>query len=591
MMTFLEKIGRLRARASAGHARLPHPYPPVVLFLSVSDGAARAHVVHAAAGTFEEAWELLVARAEALLRQRRLIGRWLRVDWVSEARATTWSKLGAQLATVKRNYFRRGLALDAAFETAFLEQELNGNAMLYGGNAIGHAVLNRKNFLIYAQRRCGADVEIDFSPTRVVHSFRTAGLFCDEDGHVHDLDATKLSRGRRRIDSLSRDDVHSLVAAGSGFLARQVGSEGRFVYGWHPCFDREIGTYNTLRHASTTYAMIEAWQLTGDALLKDAIERSLAYLVENLIQHVVLPDGTEAAFLVDVGNEIKLGGNAVAILAMCKYGQVTKSDRFLPLAQKLAIGIGAMQRQDTGGFVHVLNFPDLTTKAVFRTVYYDGEAAFALMRLYSLTRDPRWIGIVERAFDYFIAQDHWRHHDHWLSYCVNELTRYRSEERYFRFGIRNVAGYLDFVRERITTFPTLLELMMAAREMLSRLAAIPELQHLLDLVDLEKFEEALEYRAHYLLNGHFWPEIAMFFRNPQRILGSFFIRHHAFRVRIDDVEHYLSGLVAYRAYLEERPAFRAIVERQRLRRRAGAEGPPAGDAAPHWTAASVAAAH
>ncbi|MGV2979872.1 hypothetical protein ACERNI_06650 [Camelimonas sp. ID_303_24] len=498
---------------------------------------------------FEACWRDLVQAAERVMNDARIRPAWLRVDWVERAEKLTWNALEARLRKVKRNYFRFGISLDGAFRHAFLETELNANAMLYGGPGARTAVVNDKNFRRYARIRHGL-ANLDRRADGEVWQFSTRGMFVSLDSaDVHELHGAGRDAGRRIIARLEAPDVRALVAAGSGYLASQVGETGRFIYGWHPCFDREISAYNSLRHASSLYAMIEAWGVTGDATLGAAIERALACLATGLIRD----DGAEGggrAFLVEDNGEIKLGGNAVAILALCKYCQVTGRRDHLELAQRLAEGVLFMQDAATGRFRHVLTWPDLQLKDAFRIIYYDGEAAFALMRLYELTQDGRLLDAVENAFRHFIAAGYWNTHDHWLAYAVDALALHRPRPEYYDFGVRNVAGYLDFVIDRITTYPTLLELMMASERLVSRMQADPALRGGLAGLDLDRFHHALEVRAHYLLNGHFWPELAMFFANPGRICGSFFIRHHAFRVRIDDVEHYLSGLVAYLAWRE-----------------------------------------
>jgi len=518
-----------------------------ILFFSYTDGRTRARVETFRGPTLADAWRRGTVRLRRQVTRNPDVIRWLRVDLVDTMRRNDWGTLRRQLVDVKRNYCRQGISLDPGCRHAFLETEINANAMFYGGPKYPHCMVNEKNFQRYARRRHGL-ASVDFGDDTPVWMFSARGFFI-ESGRadvVHEIAGPGRSAGRRLVETLDGEILSALIGNSSSFLARQVGADGRFTYGWHPCFDREIQAYNALRHASTTYAMIEAWEVTRDAALWAAIERTLAWLRREAIRTVVLPDGAEAAFLVDVDNEIKLGANAVAILAFTQHAVVTGRGDDLPLLEKLALGVQYMQRSRDGSFVHVLNYPDLTHKEAFRTIYYEGEAAFGLMRLYSLTGDKRWLQTVEKAFGHFIAKEHWRHNDHWLSYCVNELTRYLPEEKYFRFGILNVRDYLDFVLNRITTFPTLLELMMASQAMIERIETMPQMRHLLEEIDLPKFQRALHFRARYLLNGYFWPELAMFFANPERIVGSFFIRHHAFRVRIDDVEHYLSGLVAYR---------------------------------------------
>lgn len=539
-------LSKARPALASRLTELDRELPGHTLVFAISNGVERAHVVNVSAADFSTAW-----RAGAQHLQRWAVGhranqKWLRVDCVDRVTTHTWKSLTEEFARTKRNYFEQGISLDADLSTAMLAQELGANAILYDSQET-ECVANAVNLKNFSKRRFGRELHWPTDPDTAVWTFTTRGIFTDG-SQTHRIENNGRHQGYREVPNWNADFVRAVVVSATDYLARQVKESGQYDYGWFPCFDRPIPTYNALRHASSSYALLEAWELTRADADKAAIDRALSYLTKTLIKNASLPDGQRVAFLVDVGDEIKLGGNAVCLLALVKYTDLTNDQQYLALLERLALGILHMQDPRTGRFLHVLRYPDLSLVAEHRIIYYDGEAAFGLMRLYGLTRDERWLVAVEKAFDYFIAAKHWRAHDHWLSYCVNEITLYRPEARYYQFGLDNVREHLDFVLERITTYPTLLELMMAAQKMIERLRIDPQHAQILQGFDLAKFHQALEVRARYLLNGFFWPELAMFFKNPGRILGSFFIRHHSYRVRIDDVEHYLSGYVAYWQY-------------------------------------------
>ena len=552
---------------------------PCTFILSVSDGHKKAKVVTFAIdelmkleeadsinnfSNFEKILPMIMTKIDKLSEKFDAPISWLRLEWLNQASLTTWSNFQQSLKGFKRNYYRSGIAFTGVREPWLLltEMELNANACLYMGNTVSHAGVNTNNLNVYLKARHGSSQIPKFSDDLPVMSFNTAGVFIDEHtGEYHHLDTQPRFKGHRKLLPLSVDTTQPIIEMSTNYLAEQVMPSGQYIYGYFPCFGRTIDTYNSLRHASSTYALIEGYEACHgfDAYRNDeaklalaniqvGIDNAMNYLIDELIETY-----DDKAYVIDIGGEIKLGANAVAILAIVKYIQVfintPKADKYHALAEKLALGIIAMQ-QDDGSFVHVLHSKDLTLKAKNRIIYYDGEAAFAMMRLYGLTKDARWLDCVTRAFDYFIEAKHHQAHDHWLSYCSNELIIYKPEKKYFQFAVNNISGYTDFIKNRITTFPTLLELSMAFHKMLLKLDEHPEFHDVLTGFDVQGFYQALHARANHLINGFFFPEMAMFYKSPQTILHGFFIRHHSFRVRIDDVEHYLSGLIGYFDFLK-----------------------------------------
>lgn len=517
--------------------------PKYVIFLSICNIKERARVFTGVGNSAESSWKNALIACKNFMRTQGWEAVWIKADLVKEIETYSYGQFLEYSTNTRKNYLRQGLSFDPFFNTAFLEQEVNANGFITRDDKKSGDELNFSNINFYLKTYRSLKNPMKAEHIKQVYLFSTYSYFYYTE--CHELHNGPLHNGRRKIDVVDKETVYQLIDHSSTYLADQSRADGKFIYGYFPSFNRQIGFYNMLRHASTTYSMIEAYELTCKEQLASSIQRACDYLVQEGIEFIE-GRGEPLAYVVEreSGNEIKLGANAAAILALSKYSIVFESSRYKEIMTALANGIVAMQDPDNGEFVHVLNYPDLSVKDKYRIVYYDGEAAFALMRLYAIDKNPKWLQAVEKAFGYFIANNYWKYHDHWLSYCTNELTEYKPLKEYFEFGIKNVAGKLNFIYHRDTTYPTFLELLMASYKMIQKIKAAG-MDDLLAGIDQDKLMNTIEYRVRHQLNGFFFPEVAMYFKSPETIWGAFYIRHHSFRCRIDDVEHNISGYYNY----------------------------------------------
>lgn len=513
-----------------------------VVFLSIGNESIRAITVRESGKRLDNVVQKLQDKAINLVRKRHVHPQWIKLDIVSEVEEISFADLERKIANTRRNYFRYGISFDPSFILAFLEQEINGNALIRQ-QTDETLRLDERNINYYLRQK-EATMPTFFRhhyANKNVYIFKTKSLFVEDD-QLHYLYNGPLTNGIRKVSNI-KDEVKSLITKATYYLMNSVKDTGQFEYGYFSAFAKKINTYNILRHSSSLYSMVEGYEIIKDQRVLEAVERGLTFLINEAI--VYKDDAKRIAFVVDHANdsEIKLGSNATAILAMTKYMEVTGSDRYLEIARALARGIIEMKLPDEG-FIHVLNYPTFNIKDMYRIIYYEGEAIFALLRLYAIDRDEYWLEEVKKTFEFFIDNEYWKYHDHWLSYAANELTIYEPKDKYFIFGLRNSQERLKFIYHRETTFPTFLELTMATYKMIKKIKELDK-EYLLEHIDEDFLIETIDRRAEYQRVGFFYPELAMYKKFPKLILNGFFIRHHSFRVRIDDVEHYLSGYCQY----------------------------------------------
>ncbi|NMC28163.1 MAG: glycosyl hydrolase family 88 [Syntrophomonadaceae bacterium] len=507
-----------------------------VVFFSICDTRDRAIVKSATGQNLEEAWNKVAEEMDKFVLANKYEPTWVKADIVTKTARIKSKDLGKQTKNLYDNFFRQGIAFDDQFGLALLEVEVNGNKIIdYDDNKLD---LGKLNDYLEEYRR-GAKIEE--VPDQLI-LFISRGFFCDDRNQVFNLYDNDMDFGRRKIETVDQTTVKELIHTSSQFLADLVQDDGKFIYGYYPTYDKELTDYNIVRHSSTIWSIIAQYRTTGDESLPPKIEKTINHLIDNYIAY---PDPDTAYVIERKDNEVKLGANAVAIITLIDYMEEFHNDKYKGLVVKLGNGILKMQDAKTGKYYHVLNYPDFSRKEELRTVYYDGEATFALAKLYGYGRDEKYLMAARKAADYFIANDYTVYADHWIAYSMNEITKHAPEERYFEFALKNAQNNLDKIYNQETSYHTYLELLMATFELYDRVKRDNIQVKYLASFDETRFIATIYHRARHQLNGYLYPEYAMYLKNPARIVNTFCVRHDGYRIRIDDVQHFIGGYYAY----------------------------------------------
>ncbi len=514
------------------------------VFFSLCNTLTRAKVVRFTAPTLSEAWYGASTAAVKYVSSKDYDPKWVKADIICKSERAELTKVIETISKGYNEFFRRGISFDEEYRTALIEAEINGNRVIsYKDHTIKKEQVNK-----YISSACGTT--LNALPDEVI-LFDCKSYFCDENNKIYELYGKGNNCGRRTLKKFDKATALEVITTSSEYLSMQLDFSGQFEYGVYPIYHKVIPGYNILRHASSIWSLVCAYRITGDKFILRQVECALGYLVRNSFYKYKKPREEEnTAFIADLEKrEVKLGGNAVAIIVFTEYMNATGSDRYKKLCTELGNGILELLDSGTGEFTHVLNMPSLEVKDKMRTVYYDGEAVFALARLYGLTGEQRWLDAASSAVERFIREDYTKHRDHWVAYAMNEITKYKPEERYFAFALRNAQVNLKRIYNQKTTYHTYLELLCVTFELYSRISENNIHVDYLSEFDVKYFIKTIFHRATYMLNGYCYPEYVMYLRYPEQLLGAFFVRHDGYRIRIDDIQHFCGAYYSlYRNY-------------------------------------------
>ncbi|HEU4405218.1 MAG TPA: hypothetical protein VFS43_08005 [Polyangiaceae bacterium] len=355
----------------------------------------------------------------------------------------------------------------------------------------------------------------------------------------------------------------SLLEAGA-FLARSVRGDGRYCYTYDAGRDNCDDEYNLLRHAGTTYSLFQLYREFREPSFLASAEKATGWLRKQ-VRPVEGDPGR--AFLIE-GDKAKLGAVGLSMLALVERERALGDGADRALLTRLADFVRSQQRDD-GYFASYFDWGPGANVPGDNSIYYPGEALLGLIRLYGIDPQARYKASAVLGAE-FLVKRRWRWGgvelyvppDAWLTQALAELDAIAPAEwvRQYAYDIIQTTELTMLRRHEGAPVdlaggpaegPLLPHVTPAGSRNEGLTAAYRMAQRAGDRARAESIRALSLESAHFQVAQQFRPANGYFLTNPERARGGFRGTPHRLDVRIDYVQHNVTGLLGLLSILRE----------------------------------------
>lgn len=242
---------------------------------------------------------------------------------------------------------------------------------------------------------------------------------------------------RPRPLPVTEEDLTDAIRLTASYLVRQCDDSGRFVYRVN--LDSTVRVrerYNILRHAGAMTALQRYYSFSGDGSALIVMKRAADFLFKYSLAPVYT-HGEMLAFWSnpevvqrDVPYQAKAGGTGLGLAAVAPLfamdstiisrEQLRQLGNFLVFLQKDDGSIYSKYVPSEGGF-----------EKNWVSLYYPGEVALGLIRLYEVDPSPRWLSAALKTLKYLAETRAGKTDlpaDHWALIATRELLKITADQ-------------------------------------------------------------------------------------------------------------------------------------------------------------------